>query len=155
MSDQARSCPRCGAPFPANNAWSGWGYEWRSKTSVMGWPLVHVAVGRDAKGKLRVARGVVAIGQFAIGIITLAQFGVGLLFGLGQFTAGVVTVGQFALGGLFGLGQFATGYLAIGQFALGYCILAQTGFGELRWTQTVKDPGALEYFIRIFGRIWQ
>lgn len=115
----ARFCPRCGAPFPARTAANVAGYEWKSRARLFGWPLVHVAFGRDSNGRIRVAKGVVAIGQFGIGAITIAQFGVGLLFGLGQFmaaplaigqfAAGLVAIGQIALGVLYGLGQIATG----------------------------------------------
>jgi hypothetical protein len=124
VSREARACPHCGAPFPAQQAWNGIGRDWKSKQTLWGLPLVHVAYGRDAQGKLRVAKGIVAIGQFGIGAITIAQFGVGAVFGLGQFVVAPIAVGQFALGLaaigqfgfgiLFGLGQFATGLKAIG-----------------------------------------
>ena len=56
-----------------------WGFEWRSKTEVLGWTLVHISFGRNKKtGKLMVSKGIIAIGQFGIGIITIAQVGVGL-----------------------------------------------------------------------------
>ncbi|MFA5338555.1 MAG: hypothetical protein WC317_00185 [Candidatus Omnitrophota bacterium] len=93
------------------------GYEWRSKTEIFGLPFVHIAFGKDRKtGKLLVAKGVIAIGQFAIGIIAIGQFAVGLIFGLAQFAVGIFAVAQFALGLIFGLGQFAAGMNAIGQF---------------------------------------
>jgi hypothetical protein len=124
ISDKAWACPKCGnpmkgvsnLPFLARTGWF-WGYEWKSETSFFGWPLVHVAIGWDLKtGRLHVARGIIAIGQFGIGIVTIAQFGIGLLLALGQFVGGFVAVGQFALGIYFGLGQFATGATSIGQF---------------------------------------
>lgn len=119
VSKEAMSCPHCGAPFPARQSWGGRGYEWKSKTTVMGYPLVHVAFGRDEKGKLRVAKGVVAIGQFGIGAITIAQFGIGFVFGIGQFMLAPLALGQFAIG-LAAAGQFGLGLLAgAGQFATG------------------------------------
>jgi hypothetical protein len=124
VSTEALACPRCGAPFPWRRRWKGHGYEYRSKATLFGLPLVHVAVGRDERGKLRVAKGIIAIGQFGVGVITIAQFGVGALFGLGQFVAaplavgqfalGLVAIGQIAIGVLFGLGMVATGLKAIG-----------------------------------------
>lgn len=128
VSKEAWACPRCGAPYPvlAGFVRRATGYEWKSRATLFGWPLVHVAFGRDKNGKLRVAKGVIAIGQFGIGAITIAQFGIGFLFGLGQFmlsplalgqfAIGLVAIGQFGIGLLFGLGQFATGITAIGQF---------------------------------------
>lgn len=155
ISEQAASCPKCGHPMKqVPDPCPRWrGFEWKSKTKVLGWPLVHVAFGRDKQtGKLLVAKGIIAIGQFALGLVTIAQFGVGVLFGLGQFVGGVVTVGQFALGIYFGLGQFATGITAIGQFAFGKYVLAQAGFGEYVWSTKVKDPVAIEYFNDLLQR---
>jgi hypothetical protein len=98
--------------------WRWFGWEWKSKSSIAGIPFVHVAFGWDIeKGTLRVARGIIAIGQFGIGVITIAQFGIGILFALGQFVAGSYAIGQFAAGIFFALGQFAAGINAIGQFS--------------------------------------
>jgi len=146
ISTDAKSCPHCGVPFPARKEWKGSGFEWKSKQTFYGYPLVHIAFGRDAHNKMRVARGVIAIGQFGIGLITVAQFGVGILFGFGQFMLGLTALAQFAITGLFGAGQFATGYIAIGQFAVGYYALAQVGFARHIWSQGVRDPEALEFF---------
>lgn len=119
VSREALTCPHCGAPHPARQNWQGWGYEWKSKQTVCGLPLVHVAFGRDKEGKIRVAKGVVAVGQFAVGAITIAQFGVGAIFGLGQFVAAPLAIGQFALG-LAAIGQIAIGLAyGLGQFATG------------------------------------
>lgn len=125
ISDKAWSCPKCGYPmrepkWPPLARWCWLGYEWRSRTEVLGIPLVHVAFGWNLEtGTLRVARGIIAIGQFGFGVITIAQFGIGLLAGLGQFIAGTVVIGQFAAGVLYALGQFAVGLAAAGQFAAG------------------------------------
>jgi len=130
------------------------GFQWRTDAEILGWPVVHVAFGKDPKtGKVLVARGIIAVGQFGVGLITVAQVGVGLLFGFGQCVAGIVCVGQFALGGLFGLGQFATGQTVIGQFALGEYVLAQVGWGKYMWTQKVKDPEAIAYFTTLWQGI--
>ncbi|MCX5681855.1 MAG: hypothetical protein NT079_06290 [Candidatus Omnitrophica bacterium] len=124
-----------------------WGYEWKTKASVWGLPLIHIAIGRDRKtGKLLIAKGVVAIGQFAIGIISFAQFSLGVVVGFGQFSIGIIAVAQFALGILFGLGQFATGVTAIGQFAFGKYVLAQIGYGEYVWSAIIRNITAFEYF---------
>ena len=122
------------------------GFEYKTKAEIRGWPLVHIAFGRDADGKLRVAKGIIAIGQFGIGLITFAQIGVGLLFGFGQFMAGLLAIGQFGLGVIMGIGQFATGHVAIGQIAVGDWVLAQAGLGIHRWTSATHDPQAVAYF---------
>jgi len=152
VSVEAMTCPHCGAPFPGRQTWRGWGYEWKSKQSVCGWPLVHVAFGRDEKGKLRVAKGVVAVGQFAVGAITVAQFGVGAVFALGQFVAAPVAIGQVGLGLLLGLGQLATGYVAVGQLALGVWVRAMAGFGAHVWSMAEQAPEAVQFFRRLIGR---
>ena len=149
VSDEALACPHCGAPRPAQQDWTGTGFEWKSARTWGGYPLVHIAFGRDSRGKRRVAKGVVAIGQFAIGLITVAQFGVGVLFGFGQFIFGFTTIAQFAVGIAVGIGQFATGYAAVGQFVLAYYGLAQLGLGKFLWTAGKfgrKDPQAWQFF---------
>jgi hypothetical protein len=125
VSTQAFSCPHCGAPRPTDAAWNGSGYEYKSARTVWGYPLVHVAFGRDSRGKRRVARGVIAIGQFAVGLVTVAQFGIGLLVGVGQFMAGMLVLAQFAGAVAVGIGQVATGYAAVGQVILAYQGVAQ------------------------------
>lgn len=160
ISDNALACPQCGYPIkPIADAthlphpyWRG--FEWKSEWEILGWPLVHVAVGRDKRtGKLLVAKGIIAVGQFGIGLITIAQFGIGILFAFGQFTGGLLAVGQLALGIYFGLGQFATGATAIGQFAFGEYVLAQVGYGKYVWSTKVKDPQAIEYFRNLWDSV--
>ncbi len=154
VSDTAPVCVHCGYGLrpAARRGWRrAWGFEWRTKAELFGWPLIHVAIGRDPQTlKLRVARGVIAVGQFAVGLVTVAQFGVGLLFGFGQFVLGTVVVAQFAGGVVFGLGQFATGYVAIGQMAVGEYARAQAAWGRYVWTKMRQDPQAVAFF----GRLW-
>jgi hypothetical protein len=116
VSTEAIACPHCGAPYPTQSHWKGPGFEWRSETTLWGYPLVHIAFGRNGRGGLRVAKGIVAIGQFGIGAIAIAQFGIGFLFSFGQVTFGAIAIAQVAAGVLFGMGQVATGYEAIGQW---------------------------------------
>ena len=112
---------------------------------------MHVAIGRNKEtGKLMVARGIIAIGQFAVGLITIAQFGVGILFGFGQFVGGLTAIGQFAAGYYFALGQFAAGMTAIGQFAFGKYVLAQVGYGRYVWSTKLKDPQAVLHFTNLW-----
>jgi predicted Ser/Thr protein kinase len=127
VSPDAESCPHCGAPRPAVPDFRGWGFEWKSKATVFGIPLVHIAFGRGRDRRWRVARGILAIGQFAVGLVTFAQFGISLL-GAGQFLVGWAVAAQFAAASLAGLGQFATGALfSEGQLALGNVRNAQFG----------------------------
>jgi hypothetical protein len=143
---EAAYCPRCGVASPADPELQGPGFEWRSRQTIYGYPLIHVAFGKDARGKLKVAKGFIAIGQFAIGVITVAQFGVGLLFGFGQFVVGLTALAQFAGAILMGVGQFAIGYVAIGQIVLAKIGLAQLGWAEHLWSPGRRDPEAVEFF---------
>jgi hypothetical protein len=105
VSDQAWRCPHCGAPYPTRAKWDGWGFEYKSKTKLMGLPLVHVSF-KYRPSRLPVpACGVIAIGQFACGVLTISQFGIGL-----------VSVSQFTVAGF-----------ALAQFALAYSLVAQIG----------------------------
>lgn len=105
VSGSAPACPHCGAPRPALPEWDGWGYEYRSKATLLGVPLLHISFKYSPNRRPVVARGIVAIGQFACGFVTIAQFGVG-----------VVCVGQFALG-----------VLALAQFGAAISLVAQMG----------------------------
>lgn len=146
VSPSALACPHCGAPRPGDLEWRGTGYEWQSSQTFLGYPLIHVAFGKDARGKRRVAKGIIAVGQFALGLITVAQFGVGLLFGFGQFIFGFTALAQFAMALYFGVGQIATGYAAVGQVVLAHYGLAQVGWATHLWSPGHRDPQAVEYF---------
>jgi len=155
VSTEALTCPQCGAPRPSQSTWTGPGYEWKSARTFLGYPLVHVAFGRDSRGRLRVARGIIAIGQFAIGLITVAQFGVGLLFGFGQFIAGFLVLAQFAGGIAVGAGQFATGYLAAGQVVLAYYGVAQFDLGQYLGRLLQKNPEIINFLRALRDNIKQ
>ncbi len=146
VSPSALVCPHCGAHMPGELAWQGTGVNWQSPQTFLGYPLIHVAFGRDARGKRRVAKGIIAIGQFAVGLITIAQFGVGLLFGFGQFIFGFTGLAQFAITLYFGIGQVATGYTAVGQVVLAHYGLAQVGWATHLWSQGHRDMLAVAYF---------
>jgi len=159
ISDQAISCPHCGRPIkaeamPARLYRPAWGFEWKSKAMIGRWPLIHIAIGRDGTtGRLRVAKGVIAVGQFGVGLVTIAQFGVGLFFGFGQFVAGLTAIGQIAIALYFGMGQIATGEIAIGQIAVGSYVLAQAGFGRYVWSTKMRDPEAVAYFTSLWESV--
>ncbi len=94
VSEQASLCPNCGAPRPALSEWTGYGYEYKSKTTLWGLPLVHVSFKYSPRRVPIVARGIVAIGQFGVGVVTLAQFGVAIA--ICQIGVGVVALAQIA-----------------------------------------------------------
>ncbi len=105
VSEQALSCPNCGAPRPAKDQWDGWGFEYKSQTTLMGLPLVHISFKYRPNRRPVPAKGLIAIGQFGMGIVTIAQFGIGL----------------------FGVCQFAIAGYALAQFAFAWSLIAQIG----------------------------
>ena len=114
VSDQAVSCPGCGAPYPAREQWDGYGFEYKSQSTFLGWPLVHVSFKYRLNRVPVVAKGVIAVGQFGIGVINISQFGIGL-FSLSQFTiAG------------YALAQFAAAYACIAQIG----VYVEQGYGQ-------------------------
>ncbi len=115
ISEQAMTCPQCGAPFPAKEKWDGWGFEYKSKATLFGLPWVHISFKYRPTRRPVPARGVFAIGQFACGIVTLSQFGIG-----------IISVSQFTVAG-YALAQFAAAYSLIAQFG----VYIQEGHGQL------------------------
>jgi len=115
VSEQATSCPSCGAPFPAKEKWDGWGFEYKSEATFLGLPWIHISFKFRPNRVPVPARGVIAIGQFAVGIFTLSQFGVGL-----------VSVSQFTIAA-YALAQFAIAYSLVAQFG----IYIHEGYGQL------------------------
>jgi hypothetical protein len=106
VSEQAMACPGCGAPYPAKERWDGWGFEYKSAVTIAGLALIHISFKYSASGMPVVARGVIAIGQFACGVVTISQFGVG-----------VFCLSQFTLAG-FAIAQFGAAYSLIAQFGV-------------------------------------
>ncbi len=69
----------------------GYGYEYRSSLTIAGVPLLHICAGIDPRTmRLRVARGVIAIGDIAVGLIAIGGLACGL------FTVGGCSIGLLA-----------------------------------------------------------
>ena len=108
-------------------AWYGWyggygySYEYRSSAAIGGWPLIHVCAGIDPiTMRLRVAKGVVAIGNVAVGVLAIGGVACGL-FTVGGVSIGLLAaVGGAALGLGVSVGGVAVGAIAIGGAALGF-----------------------------------
>jgi transcriptional regulator with XRE-family HTH domain len=101
-------------------------YEYKSKRTVFGIPLVHVKVSRY--GKPALAKGIIAIGNISVGLISLGAISAGLL-SFGALSAGLIlALGAISLGGIsFGgvsIGLFACGGVAIGMYSFGGVALA-------------------------------
>jgi len=115
ISEQAISCPNCGAPFPAKEKWDGYGFEYKSESTFLGLPLVHISFKYRPNRVPVPARGIIAIGQFAIGFVTISQFGIGL-----------VSISQITLA-VYALAQFAVAWSLIAQVG----IYIHSGYGQL------------------------
>ncbi|WP_455616487.1 helix-turn-helix domain-containing protein [Eisenbergiella sp.] len=137
------------------------GFEYKSRASVFGIPLVHVKFG-GGNGKVRLrdaARGIIAVGNLAFGVVSvgifsagLLSFGVlslGLLFSLGVVSLGAIAVGVVAMGivtgGISSVGIYATGVAAAGkEVATGVSVSGKTAAGMQGarisgWNLTVTD----------------
>jgi hypothetical protein len=109
------SCPNCGAPFPAKEKWDGFGFEYKSETTLLGLPLLHISFKYRPNRVPVPAKGIIAIGQFACGLITISQFGIGF-----------ISISQFTVAG-YALAQFAFAYSLIAQLG----IYVHEGHGQL------------------------
>jgi hypothetical protein len=127
ISEQALTCPHCGAPFPAKDKSDGWGFEYKSQKIFLGLPLVHISFKYRPNRVPVVAKGVISIGQFACGFVTISQFGIG-----------IVSISQFTIAG-YALAQFAIAYSLIAQMG----IFIHEGHGQL-----VKSLSELMNIIR-------
>ena len=117
ISESALACPNCGAQYPSNEKWDGWGFEYKSRIAIMGLPLLHISF-KYGPNKLPVpAIGIIAIGQFGVGVINISQFGVG-----------IISIGQFTIAA-FALAQFAVAYSLIAQIGLYF----HQGYGQSVW----------------------
>lgn len=110
-------------------------YEYKSKKTFMGLPLVHIHFGLKpvrAKGVIAIgnaAQGIIAIGIVGLGVITLAPIGVGLLLAIGVIAVGGMALGSLAVGviagGAVSVGVFTMGAVAVGQFSFGAFAMGQ------------------------------
>jgi transcriptional regulator with XRE-family HTH domain len=129
-SDGATAGGRAGSAgdFRAAAGVLGPGFEYKSRRSIMGVPLVHVSLKRSlkpARGIIAVgflSMGVVSVGVVSIGVLSLGVLAMGLL-ALGSVAAGLLALGAIAFGGValggVALGWFAAGGYASGVYALG------------------------------------
>lgn len=131
-------------------------YEYRSKTTLFGWPLIHVATGvdpatgrkRTAKGIIAVGchpRGVIAFGDTAVGVIACGIFGYGLI-SISVVAVGVIAWGSVAAGVLVAMGGLAVAPIAIGGAASGWYANGAMAWGKHILSPYVSDPLAVRFF---------
>jgi len=161
IQDEAIKCRYCGEfldgrerpqPRPVYGyPYFFWSYEYRSGIEMFGWPLIHIAQGVDPEtGRLRVAKGIIAIGNVAIGVLAIGGIAVGgftvggLAFGLiasGGIAMGVMALGGLALALVLAVGGITASFLyAIGGLALAPHAISSLGV----------DPE----FVRLLEKWW-
>lgn len=99
-------------------------YEFISKTKIGNIPLVHINIGYGLRN-IRVAKGVLAIGNIAKGVFSFGGIAIGL-FAFGGLALGLISLGALALALLLSIGGISIGSLTIGGIAIG--IFAIGGF---------------------------
>lgn len=149
ISDRALMCPNCGF----TKADRLFAYEYRSKRELFGLPLVHIVYGlglNPVTGRLRVAKGIIAIGNIAIGGLAVGGLSFGVV-SVGGLALGLVAAGGLAIGLLLAVGGMAVGLIAIGGGACGYYALGGGAWGAHALGGNVQDPEAVEFFKRYLG----
>jgi len=132
-------------------------YEFSSHIRILGMPFVHIAWGRNpVTGKLAVARGFIAIGQFAIGVISIGQLSIGFLSlgqlslglwaALGQAAIGFLAIGQLAVGLRAAIGMLAVAFHAVGMLTAGGTCVGGPSACTHAWNIERRDPAAIQDF---------
>ncbi len=103
-------------------------YEYKSKTSVFGIPLVHIKVNRY--GRPTVAKGIIAIGTIPVGVISIGAIPIGII-SIGGVAAGLFAFGGAALGLLLALGGIAIGTAAVGGLTIGLGAVGGIAIGKI------------------------
>ncbi len=139
-----------------HNHYNG-GYEFKSKATLFGLPLVHINVGyglRAARGIVAIgnaAVGVVSVGGVALGVFSLGGVGIGLLFALAGFAVGALSLGAFALG-VISIGGIAAGYLTFGGISAGVYSAGGLAIGSRVAIGGLVYGGMLEIGDEVSGR---
>jgi eukaryotic-like serine/threonine-protein kinase len=135
---------------------TAFGFEYRSRATLFGLPLVHVTSGINvATGKRHVAKGIIAIGEVAKGFIAFGGLAIGV-FSFGGASIGIVACGGFALGlcsfaGIavalvMAFGGFSFAPIALGGFAFGYYAWGGAVFAVHAIGSNARDPLARDFF---------
>jgi RNA polymerase sigma factor (sigma-70 family) len=139
-------------------------WEYRSRTTLFGLPLVHCRSGKLPGKKAEPAIGWIAFGEVAYGIlfangavavggISLGGVSVGIIsfggFGFGLLAFGGLAVGGIALGGA-AIGLIASGGIALGWHAAmgGVAAAHELALGGAALANHANDPVAREFSMR-------
>lgn len=103
-------------------------YEYKSKTSIFGVPLVHIKFNRY--GRPTMAKGIIAIGTVSVGVVSIGAFPLGI-FCLGGLPIGLIAIGGVSIGLLLAIGGIAIGAAAIGGIAVGLLAIGGISVGNI------------------------
>jgi hypothetical protein len=148
ISEKAIYCPMCGYTTKAPGAF--YCFEYISKRRLFGLPLVHIVLGPaldPATGKIRVAKGIIAIGGIAMGNFAMGGLALGVI-ALGGGALGLAAFGGVGVGLVFAMGGLAIGFIAIGGCAVGYYAIGGGAFGIHALGGNAQDEQLLELFER-------
>jgi predicted Ser/Thr protein kinase/type II secretory pathway pseudopilin PulG len=153
-SESDQSVPRAPDPSVSRTAFAG--AEFWSKTTLFGWPLLHVATGCDPlTGRARVARGIIAIGGKAKGVFAFGGLATGVfafggmaigVFAFGGCSLGVISYGGLAVALIFALGGGALAPIAMGGGAIGWFAYGGGALGAHVVDAAHRDPAAASLF---------
>jgi predicted Ser/Thr protein kinase len=114
-------------------------FEYKSKRTIFGMPLLHVTQGVDpTTGRKRVARGFFAFGEIAIGVFAFGGYARGWFacggmavggVAIGGLSLGLISWGGLALALLLAVGGLSVGPLATGGAALGWNAMGGIAMG--------------------------
>lgn len=106
-------------------------YEYKSKRTMFGLPLVHVNLGRGFKK----AKGIIAVGNISCGVVSVGFLSLGILsfgcFGIGVAGFGAVALGLLLAAGAISVGTFSFGAISIGVFSYGALAFGKYAFGAM------------------------
>ena len=143
ISDKAVMCPHCG--YSHRGAF--YCFEYKSPKTFFGLPLVHIVMGPaidPATGKLRIAKGIIAIGGIAIGWLALGGLAFGLIAFGGMGLGLLVAFGGLGISLGLAIGGCAVGTIAIGGCAIGYYAIGGGAFGAHAVGGNAQDPALME-----------
>jgi hypothetical protein len=138
-------------------------WEYKSKTTLLGWPLVHVVSGLDpVTWRPRTAKGWIAVGDgAAVGAVAVGgATAVGGIAIAGAASVGLIALaGGASIGGLFAMSggvAASTGLAVAGGFAFGnHALAGGWGEGAHVWASNRQDeevwPRLLGYWRYISG----
>ncbi|MGZ4965495.1 MAG: serine/threonine-protein kinase, partial [Limisphaerales bacterium] len=131
--------------------------DYKSKATLFGWPLVAVARGKDPlTGRVRIARGIIAIGGVAQGFVAIGGVAMGCfafgglalgIFGYGGMAIALLSSGGMGVGLLLAVGGLGIGPIALGGMAVGYLAYGGGAAGPHAYSAISHDALAERFFM--------